>query len=250
MQIEGATVLVTGANGDIGQYYMKALQAAKPAKIYAAARKLESLSEIVAADPDRIIPVELDITDPESVAAAAKKCSETALLINNAGIGLLKTFISEEDISGARKEIDVNYLGTLSMCRAFAPILKKNGGGAIVNMLSILGKMNFPMNASYSASKAAELSMTQGIRMELQEQGTLVIGVMPGTVDTEGSGHFPPPKVSPEVVVKDTLQAVVDEVEDVYPGDQAKMMIKQLKEDPKALENEMAKMVSSSNESS
>ena len=246
MQIEGATVFVTGANGDIGQYYMKALQATKANKIYAAARKLDSLSEIVAADPDRIVPVELDITDPDSVAAAAEKCSDVTLLINNAGIGLLKTFISEDNISGARKEIEVNYLGTLSMCRAFAPVLKKNGGGVIVNMLSILGKITFPMNASYSASKAAEMSMTQGIRIELQEQGTLVIGVMPGTVDTEGSDRFPPPKVSPEVVVKDALQAVIDGTEDVYPGEQAKMMVKQLQEDPKALEQEMAKTISAS----
>lgn len=246
MQIEEATVLITGANGDIGRYYMKALQATKANKIYAAARKLTSLSEIVAADPKRIVPVELDITDSDSVAAAAEKCSDVTLLINNAGVGLLKTFISEDDISGAKKEIAVNYLGTLSMCRAFAPILKKNGGGAIVNMLSILGKVNFPMNASYSASKAAEISMTQGIRMELQEQGTLVVGVMPGTVDTEGSKNFPPPKVSPEVVVKEALQAVVDGVEDVYPGDQAKAMEKQLKEDPKSLEKEMAKTLSAS----
>lgn len=246
MQIENAVVLVTGANGDIGQYYVEALRAANVSKIYAAARKLDSLSEIVAADPKRTMPVELDITDADSVAAAAQKCADTTLLINNAGIGLLKTFISAEDTSGAEKEITVNYLGTLSMCRAFAPVLKQNGGGAIINMLSILGKINFPMNASYSASKAAAISMTQGVRIELKEQGTLVVGVMPGTVDTEGSGHFPPPKVSPETVVSDALQAVIDEQEDVYPGEQAKAMVQQLKDDPKALEKEMEKTVSSS----
>ncbi len=244
MQITEAIVLVTGANGDIGQHYIEALQAAGVTKIYAAARKIDSLSEIVAADPDRTVAVELDITDADAIAAAAKQCSDVTLLINNAGIGLMQTFISTEDISSARKEIEVNYLGTLSMCRAFAPVLKNNGGGAIINMLSILGKINFPMNASYSASKAAEMSMTQGVRAELKEQGTLVIGVMPGTVDTRGSAHFPQPKVSPETVVKDALQAVAEGVEDVYPGDQAKEMNKQLQADPKMLEKEMAKMIS------
>ncbi len=129
------------------------------------------------------------------------------------------------------------------MCRAFAPVLKANGGGAIINMLSILGKINFPMNASYCASKAAAILMTQGIRAELAAQGTLVVGVMPATVDTEVSRNFPPPKVLPEVVAHEALQAVIDEVEDVYPGEQAKEMAAQLLKDPKALEKIMAKML-------
>ena len=240
MQVENSVVLVTGANGDIGQYYIEALKKANPSKIYAAARRLDSLSEIVATAPDKIVGVELDITDLDSVAAAVEQCSDVNLLINNAGVGLLQRFISEGDLSKARTEMEVNYLGTLSMCRAFAGVLKQNGGGAIINMLSILGKANFPLNASYSASKAAALSMTQGIRAELRGQGTLVVGVMPATVDTKGSEHFPPPKVSPEVVVKDALQAVVDGTEDVYPGEQAKAMVKQLKEDPKVVEEQMA----------
>ncbi|MFK8184050.1 MAG: SDR family oxidoreductase [Phormidesmis sp.] len=244
MQIEGATVLVTGANGDIGKYYVKALSSANAGKIYAAARKRDSLTDLVNADPEKIIPIELDITNPESVASAAQQCEDVTLLINNAGIGLMRTFIAAEDIAGARTEIEVNYLGTLSMCRAFAPILKQNGGGAIINMLSILGKINFPMNASYSASKAAAISMTQGIRTELAQQGTLVVGVMPGTVDTKGSAHWPEPKVSPAVVVQDALQGVIEGEEDIYPGEQAKEMVEQLRKVPKALEKAIAKMVS------
>ena len=240
MKVEGSVVLVTGANGDIGGYYVEALKNAKAAKIYAAARKIESLDEIVASAPEQIVPIELDITKPESVAAAAERCADVNLLINNAGVGLMQQFMAAEDLSKIRAEIEVNYLGTLLMCRAFAPVLKNHGGGVIVNMLSILGKANFPINASYSASKAAALSMTQGIRAELREQGTLVIGIMPGTVDTEGSEHFPPPKVSPQIVVEDALQAVIDETEDVYPGKQAKAMVEQLKEDPKVIEQQMA----------
>lgn len=245
MQLKDAVALVTGANGGIGRYYVEALRNAGVDRIYAGARNPNSLSEIVEIDPLRIIPIALDITDGQSVSDAAASCQDVTLLINNAGIGLLKGFISATDLSSARSEIAVNYFGTLSMCRAFAPVLKKNGGGAIVNMLSILGKVNFPMNASYGASKAAAILMTQGVRAELAAQETLVIGVMPGTVDTKGSKHFPPPKVSPEVVAQEALQAVVDGLEDVYPGEQAQAMAAQLLSDPKSLEKAMAAMIPS-----
>jgi NAD(P)-dependent dehydrogenase (short-subunit alcohol dehydrogenase family) len=243
MQIEKTVALVTGANGGIGRYYVEALRTAGVSRIYAGARNPNSLTNIVAIDPERIIPISLDITDEESVATAAATCQDIIILVNNAGIGLLKGFISATDLSSARAEMEVNYFGTLAMCRAFAPVLKRNGGGAIINMLSILGKVNFPMNASYSASKAAAILMTQGVRAELAAQGTLVIGVMPGTVDTEGSRNFPSPKVSPEVVAQEALQAVIDGVEDVYPGEQAKEMAAQLLKDPKSLEKAMAMML-------
>ncbi|MCU0548139.1 MAG: SDR family oxidoreductase [Leptolyngbya sp. Prado105] len=245
MQLEKVVALVTGANGGIGRYYVEALRKVGVSRIYAGARNLNSLSDIVALDSQQIIPISLDITNEQSVRTAAETCPDVTLLINNAGIGLLKGFISATDLSGARAEMEVNYFGTLAMCRAFAPVLKRNGGGAIVNMLSILGKVNFPMNASYSASKAAAISMTQGVRAELAAQGTLVIGVMPGTVDTDGSKYFPPPKVSPEVVAQEALQAVIDGIEDVYPGEQAKEMAAQLLKDPKALEKMMATMLPS-----
>ncbi|MBI4783846.1 MAG: SDR family oxidoreductase [Oscillatoriophycideae cyanobacterium NC_groundwater_1537_Pr4_S-0.65um_50_18] len=241
MQIEGSVALVTGANGGIGQYYVEALQAAGVARIYAGVRNLKSIADITV--PDRVIFIPLDITNEESVATAAKNYGDVNLLINNAGIGLLKGFISAPDLSSARAEMEVNYFGTLTICRAFAPVLKANGGGAMINMLSILGKVNLPMNASYSASKAAALLLTQGLRAELAAQGTLVVGVMPATVDTGMSKDFPPPKVAPEVVVQDALQAVIDEVEDVYPGEQAKEIAAYLLKDPKALEKMMAKML-------
>lgn len=245
MQLDKTVALVTGANGGIGRYYVEALRAAGVSRIYAGARNPNALTTMVAIDPERIMPISLDITDEQSVATAAATYRDVNLLINNAGIGLLKGFISATDLSSARAEMEVNYFGTLAMCRAFAPVLKENGGGAIVNMLSILGKVSFPMNASYSASKAAAISMTQGVRAELAAQGTLVVGVMPGTVDTEGSKHFPPPKVSPDVVAQEALQAVIDRVEDVYPGEQAKEMAAQLLKDPKALEKALAIMLPS-----
>lgn len=240
MQIEGAIALVTGANGGIGQYYIQGLQAAGASRIYAGARNPENLKSIAAIDPDRIIPIALDITDEASVKAAAAAYSDITLLINNAGVGFNQRLVAGVNFDKIRSELEVNYLGTLRMCLAFAPVLQANGGGAIVNMLTILAKVNFPLNASYCASKAAALLMTQGIRAELAAQNTLVVGVMPGTVDTSMSQDFPPPKVAPEAVVQAALQAVREGVEDVYPGEQAQTMQAQLLEDPKAVEKWIA----------
>lgn len=243
MEIRNSVALITGANGGIGKHYIEALRERGAARIYAGARNPKSLEEIAAVDSQRIIPIALDITNEQSVSTAVTECSDVSLLINNAGIGLLKGFITAVDLSAARAEMEVNYFGTLTMCRAFAPVLKENGGGAIVNMLSILGRVNFPMNASYGASKAAGYLLTQGVRAELAAQNTLVVGVMPGTVDTPGSQHFPPPKVAPEVVAQAALQAVIDRLEDVYPGEQAEAMAAQLLQDPKSLEKAMAGML-------
>ncbi|MEP0873279.1 SDR family oxidoreductase [Trichocoleus desertorum AS-A10] len=244
MQVQGAIALVTGANGGIGQYYIQGLQQTGAARIYAGARNPDSLKDIAAADPARIIPISLDITDEASVKEVAEAYSDVNLLINNAGVGFNQRLVPDANFDQMRAEIEVNYFGTLRMCLAFAPVLKAHGGGAIVNMLTMLAKVNFPLNASYGASKAAALLATQGIRAELASQKTLVVGVMPGTVDAGMSKHFPPPKVAPEEVVRAALQAVVDEVEDVYPGEQAQKMQAQLLQDPKAIEKWMAEMVS------
>jgi NAD(P)-dependent dehydrogenase (short-subunit alcohol dehydrogenase family) len=243
MKIEGAIALVTGANGGIGKEYVEALRQFGAAKIYACARKAEAVAELVSLAPERIIPISLDITDEQSVEDAAKQCQDVNLLINNAGVGFNQGLIASPDLSRARTEMEVNYFGTLAMCRAFAPILKSNGGGAIVNMLSMLALVNIPFNGSYSAAKAAALSLTQGVRAELAAQGTLVVAVMPGTVDTKMSKDYPPPKVSPTEVATSALQAVIDGLEEVYPGEQATEMAVQLRRDPKAVEKQLAQML-------
>ena len=130
--------------------------------------------------------------------------------------------------------------GMAAMCRAFAPILQRQGGGAIVNILSLLGKVNLPFSGSYSASKSAAISMTQSVRAELAAQNTLVVGVMPGTVDTELAKAWPDPKVAPAEVVRAALQAVIANEEDVYPGEQASQVSAQLLTDPKGVEKYMA----------
>jgi NAD(P)-dependent dehydrogenase (short-subunit alcohol dehydrogenase family) len=246
MDVINSIALVTGANGGLGQYYIEALRSQGATKIYAGARNPKSLADMVATDPNVIIPIALDITSESSVNQVASECQDVTLLINNAGVGFNQGLIAASDLSQARMEIEVNYFGTLMMCRAFAPVLKKNGGGAIVNMVSMVARVNLPFNGSYSASKAATLSLTQGVRAELAAQGTFVIAVLPATIDIGMGKAYSDPKVSPEEVVSDALQAVLDRVEDVYPGEQAKQMAAELLRDPKALEKAVATMLPSS----
>jgi NAD(P)-dependent dehydrogenase (short-subunit alcohol dehydrogenase family) len=243
MKVEDAIAFVTGANGGIGTHYIDALKAAGAKRIYAGVRNPDSIAEIVSTDPARIIPVQLDIVDDESIRIAATNCQDVTLLINNAGIAKYQGLIAAPDLSSARAEMEVNYFGTLAMCRAFSPILKANGGGAIVNMQSIIALVNFPKNGGYSASRASSLSMTQGIRAEFAAQGTLVIAVLPGTVDTKMSKNDPPPKVAPAEVARVALQAVIDGIEEVYPGEQATEMAAQMLKNPKSIEKWMATML-------
>jgi NAD(P)-dependent dehydrogenase (short-subunit alcohol dehydrogenase family) len=209
MQIKGSVALVTGANRGIGRSFVEALLARGAAKVYAGARQPERLAELVDRGKGAVVPIRLDITQPADIAAASGRCRDVTLLVNNAGINLQAGLIAAKDLSAARTEMETNYFGPLAMCRAFAPILAGNGGGAIVNMLSILARVSLPMYGSLSASKAAALSLTQGVRAEVAKQGTLVVAVMPGAVDTEMERNFPPPKLPPA----DAARAALDGVE-------------------------------------
>jgi short-subunit dehydrogenase len=241
MKIGNSVALVTGANGGVGTAFVEALLAAGAARIYAAARKPESLASLVSRATQQIIPIQLDLTDAQSIADVASQYKDVTLLVNNAGVALnYGGFVTALDLNSARAEMDVNYFGTLTMSQAFAPILKHNGGGAIVNVLSILAKATAPVLGTYSASKAAALALTKGIRAELAAQGTLVVAVMPGTIDTNMSKNYPGPKVSPTEVAQVTLQALADRMEDVYPGEQATATAAQLLRDPKVVEKQMA----------
>ncbi|MBC7998806.1 MAG: SDR family oxidoreductase [Leptolyngbya sp.] len=240
MKVADSIVFVTGANGGIGTELVLELLKGRVGKVYVAAREIEKVSKLVELDPKRVKPICLDVTNEKQIASAAEQCSDVQILINNAGISLNQGIISASNTSSLEREFDVNCLGMMKMCRAFAPILAGTGGGAIVNMLSLLAKVHLPFSGSYSVSKAAALSLTHGIRAELAAQKTLVIAVMPGTVDTTLAAEWPEPKVAPSEVARETVEAIELGQEDVYPGDQAKQISAQLVSDPKGVEKYMA----------
>jgi NAD(P)-dependent dehydrogenase (short-subunit alcohol dehydrogenase family) len=202
MPIAGSVALVTGANRGLGQVYARELLRRGAAKVYGAARDAAAVTE------PGVTAIALDITDPERVSQVAQDCPDVSLLINNAGVLKASTFLGAPDLDNARLEMETNYFGTLSMCRAFAPVLKASGGGAIVNMLSITSFYTNPFNASYGASKAAGWSLTNGVRLELHHQGTLVVAVHAGFIDTDMAALVNAPKISPESVAQQVFDAV------------------------------------------
>jgi NAD(P)-dependent dehydrogenase (short-subunit alcohol dehydrogenase family) len=156
-----------------------------------------------------VTPIALDTTDAGRVAEVAARCADVSLLVNNAGVMKASTFLGAPDLGAAQAEMAVNYFGTLSMCRAFAPVLAANGGGgALVNMLSVTSFYNNPFDASYGASKAAAWSMTNGVRTELAPQGTLVVAVHASYIDTDMAAGMTGDKISPESVAQQVADAV------------------------------------------
>ena len=240
MQIKGSVALVTGANRGIGRCFVEALLARGAAKVYATARQPSLLADLAPGAGGRLETLALDITDPAAVAAVARRAPDVTLLVNNAGINRHQAFLAASDLAAARAEMETNYFGTAAMCRAFAPVLGRNGGGGIVNMLSILARVNLPAMGTLCATKAAGLSMTQGVRAELAKQKTLVVAVMPGAVDTDMEREFQGPKMDPRDVAKAALDAVESGVEEVYPGDMANGVSQGLAADPKGVEKEFA----------
>lgn len=234
-RISGKTALVTGANRGIGRAFVTGLLEAGAAKVYATARKPETLADLVEASGGRVEALALDVTRPEMIEEVAQK-KDVALLVNNAGIAAFSSFLNAASMTEARLEMETNYIGPLNMARAFAPILKANGGGAIINISSIAGHVNFPVLGTYSASKAAVHSLTQGLRAELAAQGTHVLGVYPGPVDTDMAAAFPADKTAPSDVVKSVLDALEQGKDSVYPDPVSSELYGQILADPGAVE--------------
>jgi NAD(P)-dependent dehydrogenase (short-subunit alcohol dehydrogenase family) len=240
--LAGAVALVTGANRGIGAAFVSGLLEAGARRVYAAARDPQTLAALAHSDA-RVVPIALDITDDTSVQEAAARLGDVDLVVNNAGILLGARLIAAADLAAARQEMEVNYFGLLRMSRAFAPILAANGGGTLINLLSILSRVSSPTAGSYSASKAAAFSLTQAVRAELRGQGTRVIGVLPGFVDTDMTEQISAPKIQPIDVVRATLDALQTGEEDIYPGEQATQIAALLLQNPKAVELQFAQSV-------
>ncbi len=202
MKIQGSVALVTGADRGLGRAYARELVSRGAAKVYGAARNPDAVSAT------GLLTLKLDITDPNRVVEVSRQCRDVNLLVNNAGVMNASTFIAAPSLDAARHEMETNYFGTLSVCRAFASILGSNGGGAIVNMLSVSSFYTNPFDASYGASKAAEWSLTNGVRIELANQGTLVVAVHASFIDTDMATGTTEPKISPESVAQQAFDAV------------------------------------------
>ena len=240
MKLNGSTVLVTGANRGLGRSFVNALREAGCAKIYAAARRIESLAS------DGVIErVQLDITNTEHVTSVAARCRDINILINNAGVAGFSPALGAPTMANARLEMETNYFGTLAMCRAFAPVLKRNGGGALVNMLSVVSWFNAPMQGTYCVSKAAESSLTKAIRCELRAQGTLVVGVYAGYIDTDmaagmwGSEEYP--KTSPAEIAARVLAGIEDGTEEILTDETARSVYSALLKDARPFESNLQK---------
>jgi short-subunit dehydrogenase len=232
--IKGSVVLLTGATGAIAQALIAELKARGAAKIYAAARDVSSLKA-----SDGLVPIKMDVTNDAEVAKAVAAAGDVTLLINNAGVNHNTAFLVAPDIAIAREEIEINYLAPLRVTKAFAPVLIKNKG-AVLNLLTILARVNLPFMGSYCASKAAGLSLTQGLRGELAPKGVRIAAALPGAIDTRMTAMLSIPKMSTADAAKEILDGFEAGEEEIYVGEMARGLAQGLAHDPKAVERQLA----------
>ena len=241
MQTEGAVALVTGANRGLGHAYARSLTERGARTVYAAARNPQEVADT------NVTPIKLDITSLEQVADAARRCSDVTLLINNAVEARQSALIGAGSLEAARAQMETNYFGTLAMCQGFAPVLARNGGGTVVNMLSIVSFFNQPSIGSFCVTKAALWSMTNGIRIELRPQGTAVVGVHVGFIDTRQAIGFHGPKHAPADVAALVLDAVEGGREEVLVDERTRNMKAALPRDQESIYPEVEKQWQASN---
>ena len=226
MKLDNATVLITGANRGLGRAFAQAALARGARTVYAGARDPGSVTL------PGVVPIALDVTDPAAVAAAAAACGDTTIVINNAGIARTGGFLAADSIEAARAHFDTNVFGALRMVQAFAPILAVNGGGAILNVLSVASWINSPLLGVYGASKSAAWAMTNGIRIELAAQRTQVLGLHVGFIDTDLTAGFDVPKARPEDVVAAALDALEAGASEVLADEITRQVHRGLSADP------------------
>lgn len=243
MNVEGCVGLVTGGNRGIGAAFVEALCTRGATRVYVAARNASEAAEVAARFPGTAVALQLDVTSEDDVAAAARRCTDVSLLINNAGCFTNRLLIGAPDMSGARQEMEVNYFGPLAMSRAFAPILARNGGGAIVNVLSAAALCNVPNMGGYPPSKSAARSLSAGIRAELADQGTQVTALIVGSVDTRMASHVQGAKEKPLDIALAGLRAIERNIDELDTDPMAVEVRAQLALDPKGMERRLARLL-------
>jgi NAD(P)-dependent dehydrogenase (short-subunit alcohol dehydrogenase family) len=228
MKVEGAAALVTGANRGLGAAIAQALLDSG-AKVYGAARDTTTITN------QDVIPVPLDVTSADDIANAVRTCGDVSIIVNNAGILRSSASLAPGAVDAARAEMETNFFGPMRMAQAFTPVLRENGGGALVNVLSVLSFISMPQGATYSASKAAAWSLTNALRIELRRQGTLVVAVHAGFIDTDMAAGVHAEKVSPQSVANQIVAALEADAEEVLADPTSEMVKAALPNDLTAL---------------
>ncbi|CAM0999662.1 SDR family oxidoreductase [Rhodanobacter sp. Root179] len=217
MKIQNSVAFVTGANRGLGLAYAQALLAAGARKVYAGARDPSTVPSL-----DGLVPVRLDVNNAADIAAAAAQCGDVDLVINNAGVIGGDSLLGDNGVDALRAVMETNLYGVLAVSRAFAPVLGRNGGGALVNMLSALSWASLPGTGDYSVSKAAAWALTNGLRNELRGQGTQVVAVHAGYIDTDMVKTVEAPKSKPADVAQAVLASVEAGASEVLADDTAR----------------------------
>jgi len=239
--IEGKVALVSGANRGIGKAIVVELLENGAKKVYAGARKVDSLNELKEKYPEKLVPIELDVTNDDTITKVKETAADIDILINNAGIFEFGNFLKGNLEESLKKNLDVNLWGLIKLTNAMLPILKDKDSAAIACVGSMVSFSSMPMGLTYSASKAAMHSVVQGLRGELKDSNILISGIYPGPIDTDMTKGFDMEKDSPETVAKNVVQGLKDGKEYIFPDKMSSQMGELYLKDPKKLEEEFSK---------
>lgn len=240
LNVNGKTALVSGANRGIGKAIVIELINRGVTKVYAGARNIESLNELKAQYGNKIVPLELDVTKQETIDKAADQVDQLNILINNAGRFTLGSIFSKDVILSLNENMDVNVWGLIKLSTALAEHLVDENPAAIINISSIAGLGNMPIAATYSVSKAAVHSITQGMRAEMSPNNTLVMGVYPGPIDTDMTDALEIEKESPANVARNIVDGIENGIEEVFPDAMSAQVGSIYATNPKGVEQQFA----------
>jgi len=241
--LNGKIALVSGANRGLGKAIVEQLIKKGVKKVYAGSRTTENLKELVAEYGDKIIPIELDLTKQETIDKIGTQIDHLDILVNNAGVLSGGALLSEDAISSLHENLVVNVYGLVKLSNTVRHhFINENQRTAIVNISSVAGLANMPPIGTYSVSKAAVHSITQGMRTELANKNTQVIGVYPGAMDTAMLDGWDMEKADTTIVAKKILNGIENGDTDIFPDNQSEHVGALYSKDPKGVEEQFAAM--------